>query len=514
MSSRTSERVLWLVIFGVVAGEFALDMVIRNGLVDWVIYFIPVYLSSKVGGRHFSYLLAGLISLLMLVAFYCSPPGIDPRLALTGRGIGMGTLWLLAVLIARNKGTENELQLTDRALRTISACNQALVHASSESVLLQDICQQIVDKGGYRMTWVGIPEHNEQKSVRIAASAGGDSGYLAKAKITWSDTSEHGRGPTGIAIRTGQVVVVNNFQNDLRTVPWHKEAFKRSLGASISLPLKNAGETFGVLMIYAAQTNAFNRAEMELLTALADDLAFGLHALRGRAERQVAQESLRVNTQRLEFLLANTPAILYSMRATDDFANTFVSANVREVLGHPPETFLKDTRFWLSQVHPDDAPAAVASFHNGLPWRRWCVNTGFVMVTALTAGFMTKRGRRLMPQASLRSLSAIGSTSPSANWQKRRFGSARRYSPASSTRPWTRLSWWTPPRAILLSSTPRRTKVWVTRMKNSPLSVLPPFRPNTLRSKSVRTLRSFINEADTPSKTVTAIVTAHCVTCA
>jgi len=69
MSSRTSERVLWLVIFGVVAGEFALDMVIRNGLVDWVIYFIPVYLSSKVGGRHFSYLLAGLISLLMLVAF-------------------------------------------------------------------------------------------------------------------------------------------------------------------------------------------------------------------------------------------------------------------------------------------------------------------------------------------------------------------------------------------------------------------------------------------------------------
>ena len=363
MSSRTSERVLWLVIFGVVAGEFALDMVIRNGLVDWVIYFIPVYLSSKVGGRHFSYLLAGLISLLMLVAFYCSPPGIDPRLALTGRGIGMGTLWLLAVLIARNKGTENELQLTDRALRTISACNQALVHASSESVLLQDICQQIVDKGGYRMTWVGIPEHNEQKSVRIAASAGGDSGYLAKAKITWSDTSEHGRGPTGIAIRTGQVVVVNNFQNDLRTVPWHKEAFKRSLGASISLPLKNAGETFGVLMIYAAQTNAFNRAEMELLTTLADDLAFGLHALRGRAERQVAQESLRVNTQRLEFLLANTPAILYSMRATDDFANTFVSANVREVLGHPPETFLKDTRFWLSQVHPDDAPAAVASFH-------------------------------------------------------------------------------------------------------------------------------------------------------
>jgi len=337
MFMRASKGLL-LLIFGLVAGEFCLDMVIRNNLVDWVIYFIPIYLSSKAGGRNFSYLLTGLISFLMLVALYYSPPGIDSRLALTGRGIGVCAFWLMAALIAHQKDIKNSLWQIDRALRTVSACNQALAHATSESVFLEEICRLIVDKGGYRMSWVGCAENDENKSVRIGGSAGIDEAHLAQARVSWSDTDERGRGLAGIAFRTGEMVVCNDFQNDLRTVPWHKDAVQHGYGASISLPLKSEGETFGVLMIYASRKNTFNSAELELLVALADDLAFGIHALRARAEGRRSEAALKEREEIFSSIVNQAvDAIALIEAATGRFVE--FNASAHECLGYTREEF-------------------------------------------------------------------------------------------------------------------------------------------------------------------------------
>src|SRR5512142_3138318 len=95
-----------------------------------------------------------------------------------------------------------ELRRTYRALTTLSKCSEALVHATSESDLLKDICRIIVEEGGYRLAWVGFAEHDAEKTVRPVAYGGFEAGYLEKLEITWADTAR-GRGPTGTAIRTG-----------------------------------------------------------------------------------------------------------------------------------------------------------------------------------------------------------------------------------------------------------------------------------------------------------------------
>ena len=184
MRSSSTERFVWLAILVVVAGQFVLDMIIPNGLADWVFYFIPVYLSGKVRGPRFSYLLVGVISVLMLLAFYWAPPGIDQQLALTGRFIGIGTFWFLALLITRRKEAEERIQQMDRTLRTINACTQTLARATTEPVLLTDICRLIVEHGGYRMSWVGFAENDEEKTVRCAASAGFEDANCAKSFVT------------------------------------------------------------------------------------------------------------------------------------------------------------------------------------------------------------------------------------------------------------------------------------------------------------------------------------------
>jgi len=160
--------------------------------------------------------------------------------------------------------------------------------------LLQEICHLIIEKGSYRMAWVGFAENDPQKTVRVAACAGYAEGFLENARITWSDADERGRGPTGISIRTGETVVCNDYLNDERMTPWWADASKRGYRASITIPLKNDGRNFGVLVIYASVCKAFNPNEVALLTELADDLAYGIHSLRTR------QDHLRAETARRE----------------------------------------------------------------------------------------------------------------------------------------------------------------------------------------------------------------------
>ena len=76
----------------------------------------------------------------------------------------------------------------NRALKTISECDQALIRATDETELLNQICRIVVDDGGYRLAWVGFAEDDEAKSVRPVAQHGFEEGYLETVNITWADT--------------------------------------------------------------------------------------------------------------------------------------------------------------------------------------------------------------------------------------------------------------------------------------------------------------------------------------
>jgi len=80
--------------------------------------------------------------------------------------------------------------------------------------------------------------------------------------------------------------------------------------------------------------------------------------------RKAAEEANAALHARIAQLLTSSPAVIYSYRATGDFAPTFVSENIRDQLGYEPEEYLKDADFWRSQVHPDDLVATEAESVN------------------------------------------------------------------------------------------------------------------------------------------------------
>ena len=73
-------------------------------------------------------------------------------------------------------------------------------------------------------------------------------------------------------------------------------------------------------------------------------------------ERKKAQESLIKTKARLDFLLSSVPATIYSSEISGDYSATFISENVQSLTGYNPEDFMKNPRFWINRVHPEDRP--------------------------------------------------------------------------------------------------------------------------------------------------------------
>ena len=192
-----------------------------------------------------------------------------------------------------------ERREVDRARSAISRCNQALVRAGDEPQFLRELCRVIVEVAGYRLCWVGFAERDQGKTVRPVAHAGYEDGYLETVHVTWADT-ERGRGPVGTAIRTREPVVFRDVTHDPDFAPWRAEALRRGYGSVIGIPLLSGTEVLGALAIYAAEPDAFDDDEVQLLGELADDLCYGIVALRTRAAHQRAEEALKRANDELE----------------------------------------------------------------------------------------------------------------------------------------------------------------------------------------------------------------------
>jgi diguanylate cyclase (GGDEF)-like protein/PAS domain S-box-containing protein len=260
-------------------------------------------------------------------------------------------------LTERKRAEEIQKRL-NRELRAISDCNQALLRAEDEQVLLDEVCNIICGEAGYLMAWVGYAEHDDAKTVRPQAWAGEEAGYLSLTRLTWADTPA-GRRPFGIAIRSGEASCAQDFSSEPWSASWTAEALQRGYRSGIALPLKDdAAGTFGALCIYSAQTNAFTPDEIKLLDELAGDLAYGIAALRLRARQDEAKRQLVASEQLFRALVENSPDPI--ARYDRELRRVYVNPAIRKLFQHPVEQVLGATPATTSPlVDPDSYMANI-----------------------------------------------------------------------------------------------------------------------------------------------------------
>ncbi|MBI2961377.1 MAG: GAF domain-containing protein [Betaproteobacteria bacterium] len=212
---------------------------------------------------------------------------------------------------------KDDLRRLNRALKTINACNEALIRSSEEAQLLDEICGLLVNEGGFSRALVA-EYPGDTLSLRVLAQAGRDEGYTAAVSGSVDRSAPGGAHLSDTAFRTGKPVIVNDIANDPAFPRWREEALKRGFASHIVLPLVADKRPFGVLSLYADETGVFDEQEVKLLLELAADLAYGIVARRTRIERDQALRERQVHEDRLRKSLEDSIEVVAATVETRD----------------------------------------------------------------------------------------------------------------------------------------------------------------------------------------------------
>ena len=89
-----------------------------------------------------------------------------------------------------------------------------------------------------------------------------------------------------------------------------------------------------------------------------------------------AEQVVRTTQGRLAYLLTASPSMICSFEVGGRNAPTFISENVRDLLGYEPEEYLAGPEFWLDRLHPEDRDRVLSEFpkllqqgHNVIEYR-------------------------------------------------------------------------------------------------------------------------------------------------
>ena len=184
----------------------------------------------------------------------------------------------------------SELRRANRVLHAVSECHDSLIRAEDEKALLRDVCRIVVEAGGYALAWVGYALDDDNRTIEAQAEWGDGRGFVQCLDLTWRDEGRNS--PAGSAIRTRQPFSVQDTSGDDRVL-WSIRPYDHGFLSLVTIPLFYGDEVAGVLAVYDRQRGAFDETGVKVLQRFADDLAYGIAALRARERQREAEAQLR-----------------------------------------------------------------------------------------------------------------------------------------------------------------------------------------------------------------------------
>ncbi len=265
-------------------------------------------------------------------------PGTEP---------GAGRVDCLGSDITAQRQMETSLRRSNRALRAIHACDAEIATATDETALLQGICEVAV-REGYRMAWSGLL--NSDGSVTPAGIAGEHGGYLECIAESLQEGIHEAAevGTVGIALRTLKPTIQNNILTDPRMAPWREQALRRGFNSKIALPLFHDEKAIGLLNVYAAEADAFDTEEVELLMGLAGAVTVAIQFLRHRSGQQAAEAAFRLRERAIE---ASTNGIVIASAKAPEYLVEYVNPAFERMTGYSAQEIIGQN---MRILHGDD----------------------------------------------------------------------------------------------------------------------------------------------------------------
>jgi PAS domain S-box-containing protein len=222
--------------------------------------------------------------------------GVNRNFEVHAYRVGEPTQRQVAVVfndISERKKAEEHIRQLNRVYSVLSDINQTIVREKDSKAMLESACEIAVEKGRFRMAWIGMIDPATLQLNRVACSGIVD-GYLDQVKIDLRDPNSED-GPIANCFRSGEHAICNDIEHELLR-PWRNNALQNGYRSVAAFPLRHEGRVVGVFSLYASELAFFNESEIRLLDELATDISFALEIGRNEEDRKRKEEELRWRT--------------------------------------------------------------------------------------------------------------------------------------------------------------------------------------------------------------------------
>ena len=222
-----------------------------------------------------------------------------------------------------------ELRRLNRLYHASSRVSQAMVGAPSGEKVAPQICQRLVNDGGFVLAWIGRREAQTGSIVTLYWST--TTGCDASQILSPADWEAGVLSLAQAALSESKTVVWNDCAAASLALPGGASAKSAARGSAAAFPIQCADGVPGVLCLYSSGLNFFGGKELSLLEDLAESVSSGLQHL-----EQEARQKAELSSERgfLHALMDNSWNFIYFKDLTSRFIRCSRAVHERFGLTH------------------------------------------------------------------------------------------------------------------------------------------------------------------------------------
>ncbi|NJR21937.1 MAG: GAF domain-containing protein [Richelia sp. CSU_2_1] len=242
---------------------------------------------------------------------------------------------------------EREIRLTEQQAGLLELAKKSSIYEGNIGEALREIAQMAtrilnVDRGSI---WFYQEDKSAMCCANIYELAADRHSGGKKLKLTDYPTYFQ-------ALKTQQAIVAVDAKTDPRTRELSASyLMPLNISSMLNIPITHQGRLAGVISLeHKNKPRNWMLDEQSFASYLAQMTALAMEA----RDRKQAELKLRSVTERLQYLLATTPAVIFSCKVGENYDVTFVSENVFSMIGYEAREFVNGSLDWHSIIHPED----------------------------------------------------------------------------------------------------------------------------------------------------------------
>ncbi|GAB3671505.1 PAS domain S-box protein [Halopiger thermotolerans] len=183
--------------------------------------------------------------------------------------------------VSDRKQRERELERLERLNAVVRAVDETMVAAETREALERAVVDAFADADAYRFAAIGrleAPAASERRQWEPRTWAGRDADEMNGVLGSYVDPPAGAGGPKGASLETGAVQRYRALRES-EVDPWRRDAREHDYGAVAVVPIVASGRSFGVLVVAAAEADAFADREREVLQEFGGTIGHAVNAM-------------------------------------------------------------------------------------------------------------------------------------------------------------------------------------------------------------------------------------------